>query len=226
MRPSLSDKIREQVRASYDLIASKFDQTRQVPWEEFHHFLGYVRKGDRVLDLGCGNGRLFAALQEKQLEYTGVDQNEFLLSKAREKFPQARWVLSDMVETGLPEEAFDVVFSVASFHHLPGKALRKKGIQEMHRVLKPEGLLILTVWDLFQWRYAGAWVRAFFKSLLHLGFGPAWNDLFIAWGSEPLRRYYHAFTRSEIESYFEGAKWEKIEYTHPRFNHVLILRKK
>ena len=54
-----SDKIRGAVRDVYDSISSEFDQTRRRQWAELEDLVDYVDKGDRVLDLGCGNGRLF-----------------------------------------------------------------------------------------------------------------------------------------------------------------------
>jgi len=96
--------------------------------------------------------------------------------------------------------------------------------------------LILTVWNLFQWKYVGALLRAVASWALHLGFGHAWNDVWIKWGNYPIKRYYHAFLPSELRPYFENDRWEIEEFYFTRkghrvgfwraYNLVMIVRKK
>jgi ubiquinone/menaquinone biosynthesis C-methylase UbiE len=202
MRKKHVDKIRQQVKETYSSIAGEFDQTRKNLWLEFEHFLDYVKSDSKVLDLGCGNGRLYSLLKEKKVDYLGVDNNEALLKKARENFPDAEFKIGDMVSLDLPDESFDVVFSIAAFHHIPGKKLRHQVTKEMHRVLKPDGILILTVWNLFQWKYFWDFLRAILLSIFHLGLKYSWNDLWIRWGSHHAKRYYHAFLPRELKKYF------------------------
>lgn len=229
--------IQEQLKASYSAIADEFDATRQKPWEEFHHFLGYVRHGSQVLDLGCGNGRLYGALAGRGVDYLGVDHNSQLLEKAQAAYPEARFALADMMDLHfLPEEAFDTVFCVAAFHHIPGRSARREVLEQIHRALKPDGVLIFTVWNLFQWKYVGALLKSIVSWALHLGLKYAWNDLWIQWGNYPIKRYYHAFLPSELRRYFENGSWEIEEFYFTRkgarvgfwrsFNLVVIARKK
>ncbi|MFH1012164.1 MAG: methyltransferase domain-containing protein [Candidatus Peregrinibacteria bacterium] len=228
--------IKERVRQSYAVIADEFDATRQKPWEEFRHFLAYVREGARVLDAGCGNGRLFEILKGEDVQYLGVDNNLSLLEAAKQHFPQARFELGDMTAFDLPEGTFDNIFCVAAFHHVPGKRERRQVVHHFYRALKHDGVLVLTVWNLFQWKYAGAWLRAIGAWLLHLGLRYAWNDLWIRWGHCPLKRYYHAFMAGELRRLFPSDQWKIEEFYFTRkgnrvsfwrsFNLILIARKK
>lgn len=236
MKKTLVHQLQRQVVKSYGAVAADFDRTREKPWPEFHHFLGYVRRGARVLDAGCGNGRLAGFLSEKKVDYMGVDNNSALLSLASRRFPSARFELADFMDPSFGETgAFDNLFCVAAFHHVPGRAERRRVADTFHRLLREDGLLVLTVWNLFQWRYAGALFRAILSFLLHLGLGCAWNDVFIRWADASLPRYYHAFLPSELRRCFPDDLWEVLEFYGTRkgervpfwrsFNFVLIARK-
>lgn len=235
MHKKYSDKIRELVKHAYDAIASEFDQTRKSQWLEFQHFLEYVENHVKVLDLGCGNGRLYDLLKDKKVDYLGLDNNSTLLEKARSNFPAAKFQLGDMVDLDMSDESFDVVFSIASFHHIPGRKLRRRAVGEMHRVLRSDGILILTVWNLFQWKYLAPLMRSVFFCIVHLGLKYAWNDLWIKWGRHPVKRYYHAFLPRELLHYFKSNDWKIEDFYFVKkgsrvkfwrsFNLCLIVRK-
>ncbi len=236
MRKKHTDKIREQVIQAYSGIAGEFDQTRKSQWLEFLHFLEYVENDVKVLDLGCGNGRIFDLLKDKKVDYLGIDNNSNLLEKARVNFPDAKFQLGDMVDLDLADETFDVIFNIAAFHHLPGRKLRKQAEKEMHRVLKSDGILILTVWNLFQLKYITSLMRSVLSFIIHLGLRHSWNDLWIKWGNHPVKRYYHAFLPNELLRYFKNKKWKIEEFYFVRkgsrvkfwrsYNLCLIIRKR
>jgi len=236
MKEKLSSKIRKSVRDTYDSIASEFDQTRQYKWHEFDYFAKLVNKNSKVLDLGCGNGRLYDVLKEKKVDYTGVDQSSGMIEKARENHPGVSFEVGDMADLNFPDQSFDVLFSVASFHHLPGRPLRKQSAAEMRRLLKKNGILILTVWNLFQWKYFSSFLLSFASSVIHLGTKTSWNDLWIKWGHSGHKRYYHAFLPAELRRLFDRRHWkiEEMYFTKKgtrvnflrSFNICLIARKK
>lgn len=207
MRKKYIETIRSQVKKTYNSIAEEFDRTRQAPWPEFQYFIEFIENNIKVLDLGCGSGRLYEFLKKKKVRYLGLDNSSSLLDKARQHFPEARFEMGDMVHLDLPDGSFDAVFSIASFHHIPGRALRRQAVSEIYRVLKPDGILILTVWNLFQWKYVAPLMRSIFSFIIHAGLKYAWNDLWIMWGKHPDWRYYHAFLPREILRYFKSERW-------------------
>ncbi len=236
MKKKHTDTIREQVQAAYNSIAAEFDQTRRTPWPEFSHFIEYVNNNAKVLDLGCGNGRVNTLLKPKDVDYLGLDSSSGLIEKAQINHPEAHFVIGDMVDLKLPDNNFDVIFSIASFHHIPSKKLRKQAVDEIYRVLKKDGILILTAWNLFQWKYLTCFTKAILSSILHLGLKYAWNDLWVKWGKKPIKRYYHAFLPSELRRYFYRQQWQIEEFYFTRkgsrvkfwrsFNLCLIAKKK
>lgn len=68
----------------------------------------------RVLDAGCGTGRVAIELARRGVEVVGVDLDPAMLGRAREQAPDQRWVLADLAELGLRDDdgapsRFDVV---------------------------------------------------------------------------------------------------------------------
>lgn len=61
-----------------------------------------VERGSRILDAGCGPGRHAGYLQQQGHDVVGVDGDPVLIDAAREEFPEATWVVSDLAEMDLP----------------------------------------------------------------------------------------------------------------------------
>ena len=100
-----------------------------------------------MLDLACGNGRLCLLLKDLSISYLGVDYSEALLKQEKEKFPNLEFIPGEMTAIPAKDKQFDVVFCLASFHHLPDRKARLKTLHEIARVLKPGGRLIMTNWN-------------------------------------------------------------------------------
>jgi len=81
--------------------------------EDVHGEAAYVadllEPGARVLDAGCGTGRVGARLTDLGFEVVGVDVDESMLAVARELRPDVRWVLSDLATLDLGGSRFDAV---------------------------------------------------------------------------------------------------------------------
>lgn len=236
MKRKFAEQVAERVKASYSQFAEEFDLTRRQQWPEFGSFSAYVKTHARVLDLGCGNGRFYDFLKSKKISYLGIDHNSHLLSLACKNFPEACFQLDDLMDLKLEKESFDNIFCIAVFHHIPTKKMRHKVLKDIHRALKSDGILILTVWNLFQFKYLRTLLRGMIRYLFTLGLKEAWNDLWIRWGNYPLKRYYHAFLPKELLALFDPDLWKIEEFYFTRkgkrvtwfrsFNLVLIVRKK
>lgn len=133
----------------YNKIARHFSATRSWVWDDLVPLKQYVKKGDQVLDLACGNGRLYLLLRDLSISYLGVDYSEELLEQAREKFPRLEFKYGELTNIPAKDQEFDVVFCLAAFHHLPDRKTRLKSLQEMKRALKPNGRLIMTNWNIY-----------------------------------------------------------------------------
>lgn len=97
-------------------------------------------KGSSVLDLGCGNGALTKALQDKGYLVKGLDASGELLSIAKEKYPDIDFIQGDAADFTLPEPV-DVVFSNAVFHWI-NKDRQQDMLQCVHNVLNENGQFV------------------------------------------------------------------------------------
>jgi ubiquinone/menaquinone biosynthesis C-methylase UbiE len=111
--------------------------------------LAQIKAGDKVLDVGCGSGRLTLAAQGwagAEGQAVGLDPSEEMIEVARKN--AARAGLKTKFELGMvenlpfPDASFDVVLNRLMLHHLPGD-LKQRGLAEMRRVLKPGGLCLV-----------------------------------------------------------------------------------
>jgi len=192
-------------RKDFNQIAEEFSKTRSFLWEELVPLVEDVRPGEKVLDLGCGNGRLYSALKEKNVKYVGVDSSERLIEIAREKYQgdNVKFLVVEALHLPFPENSFDRIFSVAVLHHIPSESFRLEFLREIRRVLKNKGVLALTVWNvkkkspLLLLKYT--LLRILGKSELDPG------DVFYPWGVAGIQRYIHCFTKKELIGLVEKA---------------------
>jgi ArsR family transcriptional regulator len=107
---------------------------------------GLIRliRDQRIVDLGCGNGRLAIPLAQSGNAVTGVDNSEEQIRLARENAEGASGQLvfkqAPMEDTGLPAASFDVVILSQSLHHA---AKPKEAIAESFRLLAPGGRILI-----------------------------------------------------------------------------------
>lgn len=99
--------------------------------------------GKRILESGCGSGRWLAWFTRLGHQPVGIDDSAAPLAVARAHDAALRLVRGDAVQTPFRDASFDVVFSAYVAEHFedgPQPLLR-----EIHRLLRPGGLLILIV---------------------------------------------------------------------------------
>lgn len=189
----------------YNLIAEDFARTREyLPEGEKDWLLQYIIPGDRVLDLGCGNGR-FSEIFPEDIDYIGVDNSEKMIEIAKKRYPKSKFCLADALNLPFPENFFDVIFSLAVIHHIPSEEFRLRFLKEAKRVLKPGGIFILSAWDLNPLRMIiiGERERAanFLKYQILKILGRAkldFGDFFVSWGNT-VQRYIHCFSLNGLK---------------------------
>ncbi|MEI8340152.1 MAG: methyltransferase domain-containing protein [Verrucomicrobiota bacterium] len=106
--------------------------------------------GKQLLDAGCGNGTLSAALADLGLTVVGLDLNDGLgiAYKSRGKYsPRAdaavQYMQGNVVYPPLKESCFDVVYSSGVIHHTPDS---RKAFETLARMTKPGGRLYIWVY--------------------------------------------------------------------------------
>lgn len=203
MKPEIARKIMAQTQEDYNLLADEYTRTRAFITPDIKQLGEYVKPGDRVLDSGCANGRLFELIKEKKAQYLGIDNSQSLLNNAKKNYPQAQFQLADALSLPFEDNSFDKVFSMSVLHHIPSKEFRLLYMQEALRVLKPQGLLVLRVWNMYvnkkAWDYIwrSAVKRIFGRSEIDI------DDIYFPWkdqeGKVIANRYLHCFTDGELE---------------------------
>ena len=151
MNKKMQNKLLNIVKKNYNEIASKFSQTRQkLIWPELTNLAQDIKDNDNILDAGCGNGRLLEIFKNKKINYLGVDSSKGLISEAQKNWPNYNFQVGDILELDkLKQTNFDYVFCVAVLHHLPGQDLQVEALRQIKNKIKPDGKIILTVWNLW-----------------------------------------------------------------------------
>lgn len=111
--------------------------------------LAQLQLGETVLDVGCGTGTLAMAAQQRvgaMGRVSGIDPGEQQIARARSKAERANLPIDLRIgvieQLPFSDQSFDVVLSTLMMHHLPDD-LKRQGLSEIARVLKPEGRLVI-----------------------------------------------------------------------------------
>jgi 2-polyprenyl-3-methyl-5-hydroxy-6-metoxy-1,4-benzoquinol methylase len=224
MTKEQADAILNLVKRNYNEIAAAFDATRKKEiWPVIREFAAEIKDGDKLLDAGCGNGRLLEVLKDKKITYLGIDNSAELIKAAKINFPESEFREADILDlNNVPESNFDHIFCLAVLQHIPSRELRVKFLKNLAARLKPAGNLIVSVWNLRQipkyrrmiWR--NYWRLIFWRHKLEA------RDLIFPWkdsaGAVVSDRYYHAFTARELRRLGAAAGLKILEIKADKYN--------
>lgn len=102
-----------------------------------------VGRGSRVLDAGCGPGRVGAYLAEVGHDVVGVDLDPVLVAAAEEDHPGPRWVVGDLAELDLPALGipgdFDAVVCAGNVMTFLAPSTRTEVLRRLRAHLGPDG---------------------------------------------------------------------------------------
>ena len=111
--------------------------------------LAGLHPGEAVLDVGCGTGTLAIDVQRRvgsAGRVVGIDPSAEQIAHARAKAARRNMPIEFQIgvieQLAFPDQTFDVVLSTLMMHHLPA-SLKRQGLVEIARVLKPGGRLVI-----------------------------------------------------------------------------------
>ena len=118
-----------------------------------------------IVDLGCGPATVLQklALQRPDLSLTGVDIDEAMLSIAKRRLPQVRFLQGSIDAVPVDDKSADMVVSSMVFHHLE-RQTKQGAFREAKRILKPGGLFLLCDFSVPVNR-RGAWLSRWFGKM-------------------------------------------------------------
>ncbi len=143
----------KKAQAKFDKWAATYDESphQSTFFEPLHdltlHEAGIERpRAGSILDIGCGTGVFLrrAAMSFPEAKLTGVDASAEMIKAALASAPAGVDVtlrVGSAEALPLPDSSFDLVVTTSSFHHWTDQ---KQGLAEVHRVLRPGGVFVLS----------------------------------------------------------------------------------
>lgn len=191
------------IRDVYDRIATHFADTRAYPWPEVEDFLQGV-EGAVGIDVGCGNGRHTETLSDAVDRPLGIDVSRELLTEAVKRRAdhgfQAEFLQGEATTLPIQDATVDVGLYVATIHHLRRREERIRSLDELARVLRADGIALLSTWSTAHDRFDR-----------ETGF-----DTTIDWtlpDGETVPRFYHIYDPAEFRADIERSDLRLLEET-------------
>lgn len=113
------------------------------------------------LDIGCGTGNYTRALEKNGLRWIGIDPSEKMLVQARANNRNIDWRIGTAEKIPLPDQTVDGVIGSLTIHHWTDL---QKGFSELHRVLAPEGRIVIFTSTPKQMEHY--WLNHYFPTML------------------------------------------------------------
>ncbi len=124
-------------------------------------------RGLRILEAGCGTGIFTLPLADRGAAVVGLDRSAAMLARARGKARDARgalaWLQGDVTALPFPPESFDGALCLLALEFISS---RETALQELARVLRPDGFLVLALLNRFSLWTLKRKVKAWFKPSL------------------------------------------------------------
>ena len=200
------------VKDIYNSIAKEFSDTRYRPWTCVEEFLGKVPQKSYIADIGCGNGKNMKFRPD--CHNFGCDFSKELVKICNNE--DLNVVEGDILNIPYNYNNFDYTICIAVIHHLSTESKRKLAINELIRITKPGGKILILVWALEQESDSR---RKFVE-----------QENFVDWRDKSKRllgkRYYYVFRKDELEGLImNNPRVKIIKSFYERGNHGVILEK-
>lgn len=105
-------------------------------------FIDSIKDDSYCIDIGCGNGK---HMYRDDISMIGIDTCGKFVDICNEQNKRAYKM--DCCELSFDDDVFDTAISIAVFHHLSSHEKRREGLSEMIRVLKPNGIGMISLWS-------------------------------------------------------------------------------
>lgn len=148
----------ERLKRCYEIAPPRVKQYLEA---EIEYVLGKLKSSDKVLELGCGYGRILQRLLKKSEKVAGIDTSYASLLIAREfigNIPSCNLVEMDASELGFQKNSFDVVVCIQN--GISAFAVnQRKLLEESVRVIRPGGIAFFSSYSENFWKDRLEWFR-------------------------------------------------------------------
>lgn len=169
----------------------------QSPNEIFETIAPLMRTGRRLLDVGCGEGKITEIARTNFDEIYGLDISKTALLKAKERGISTVCVDLNDGFVSYKDNSFDCITALEVVEHLINPL---RFLNDLQRVLKPKGQLLLTTPNI---RY----FRNLYRLIFNGTFPHTTTDDFI-WGGGHL----HYFTKKDLDSLLRKAGFQRTNF--------------
>lgn len=133
-----------EIRQWYNDQYKKHGDSILRPEDAYLHVLDYFepKQGKRLLDIGCGAGWVLRDARRRGIKAFGVELSDEAIKIAKKNAPGALFSVGSAVHLGFPDKFFDYVTCLGALEHMVDI---DESLQEMHRVVKDDGMLCVLV---------------------------------------------------------------------------------
>ncbi|KAL3688151.1 hypothetical protein R1sor_014460 [Riccia sorocarpa] len=137
---------KQYVHKVYDAIAPHFSSTRFAKWPKVAAFLDSLSPGSVIADSGCGNGKYLGL--NPSCFFIGCDISPALVAICAQRGHEA--LVADALHLPYRSGFYDAAISIAVLHHLSNDQRRVRAVEELVRVVRTGGKVLITVWAVEQ----------------------------------------------------------------------------
>ena len=137
------------VQSSYDLVAQEYAERifhelddKPLDREWLDRFALKVRGLGPVCDMGCGPGHVARYLHDRGIDVFGIDLSPGMVTQAQQLNPGIEFKQGNMLALEAKSETWGAIVAFYSLIHIPREKVNQ-ALQELRRVLQPNGLLLL-----------------------------------------------------------------------------------
>lgn len=147
----------------YDSIGKNYNSTRKADPVLVDKLMGHLKPAEdgEYLDVGCGTGNYTAAIHNRGVSMTGVDPSKKMLDMAMRQNKAIKWLSASVENLPFTDHEFEGAIGTLTIHHWSNL---QEGCNEIFRVLKPGGRLIL--FSSTPRQMAGYWLNHYFPKML------------------------------------------------------------
>lgn len=100
-------------------------------------------QGSAILDVGCGNALVLSEFANNFEHAYGIDYGDSMITNAQKTLPQGIFSTGEAADLKFSDQQFDRVLSYSIFHYFPDEGYIYKAIDEMIRVTKKGGVILI-----------------------------------------------------------------------------------